>query len=81
MTDNSTFVSLGTEDTVLALALVFCILLLAVGFKQHSFWILAGPSWILCGVKIFNQYDPAFMYLTVGVGMVLLIWGAYNAFD
>ena len=82
MTDNNTtLLTLGEADSVMALALVFCILLLAIGFKEKPFWLLAGPVWIWSGVAIYNAYDPFFMIAGVGIGMVLFIWGAYSVLD
>lgn len=79
MADNSTLLTLGEADTTLALALIFGMLLLALGFKNKVFFALAGPCWILMGITIFMAYDVAFMYMSVGLGMILFVWGAYDA--
>jgi hypothetical protein len=78
MTDNSTLLTLGEADTTLALALIFGFVLLALGFKEKMFWLLAGPCWILFGITIFMAYDVAFMFMSVGLGLVLLFMGALN---
>jgi hypothetical protein len=63
----------------LVLALIFGIMLLILGFKHKVFFALAGPCWILMGIAIFKQYDEAFMYMSVGLGMIVFAWGAYDA--
>ena len=77
---NNTTTLFGSNDPVLALALVFGIMLLMAGFKEKMLWLLAGPCWILMGIAIFNSYDPAFMLMSVGLGLTLLFMGAYDAF-
>jgi hypothetical protein len=57
------------------IAFIFCVLLLAVGFKEPGFWILAGPVWIICGLTIFITYGDVFLLASIGVGMVLFIEG------
>ena len=71
--------TLGEADTLLALALIFGFMLMAIGFKEKVFWLLAGPCWILMGIAIFNAYDASFMYMSVGLGLTLLFMGAYDA--
>lgn len=76
MTDNSTtLMTLGTADTILALALVFGFMLIAFGFKERSFWILAGPVWIISGLTIFIDYGVVFLLVSVGLGIVLMFKG------
>ena len=79
MTDNSTLLTLGEADTTLALALIFGIMLLALGLKDKKFWIVGGPCWILMGITIFMPYGAAFMLMSVGLGLTLLFMGAYSA--
>jgi hypothetical protein len=82
MTDNNTtLMALGTADTTLALALIFGFMLMAVGFKHKEFWILAGPLWIISGLTIFIDYGIVFLLTSIGLGMALLIMGAYNALE
>ena len=64
----------------LLLALVFCIFLFIVGIKDHSLWLLAGPIWLICGLTIFIQYDVIFMYVGLGLGLVLFLRGAYDVY-
>lgn len=75
-------VDLNDADTVSVLALIlalsFCTLLLAAGFKERSIWILAGPCWMLCGILVFLDYGDAFMMMSVGLGLFLMIKGAYD---
>jgi len=73
---NETAIMLSDSDIALALALLFCLLLMGVGFKHKEFWLLAGPVWILSGVTVFIEYGVAFMLISVGVGMILMIQGA-----
>ena len=75
MTNNSTLLVLGEADTTLALALVFGFMLLALGFKDKSFWVLAGPVWIISGLTIFITYGTVFLLTSIGLGIVLLLWG------
>jgi hypothetical protein len=79
MTLNNTTTLFGSSDPTVALALVFGILLLVIGLKRNEFWILAGPVWIICGLTIFISYGVVFLLTSVGLGMVLLIMGAYDA--
>lgn len=79
MTDNSTLMSLGEADTTLALAMIFCLILLVIGVRENMFWILAGPVWIVCGLTIFINYGIIFELSSIGLGMGLFIMGAYNA--
>jgi hypothetical protein len=78
MAENNTTILLETEGAVLGLALVFCIILLAVGFKDRVFWLVAGPVWIICGLAVFLDYGEVFMLLSVGVGLFLFIRGALD---
>ena len=81
MTLNNTTTLFGSSDPTLALALIFCVMLMALGFKEKYFWVLAGPVWIITGLTIFIDYGVVFLLSSVGLGMVLLITGAYNALD
>lgn len=69
-------------DTVSVLALIlalsFCSLLLAAGFKERTIWLLAGPCWMLMGILVFLDYGDAFMMMSVGLGFFLFIKGAYD---
>ena len=78
MTVNNTTTLFASNDPVLAMALIFGILLIMIGFKDKIFWLLAGPCWILMGIAIFNTLDPAFMLMSVGLGIVLFFMGAMN---
>lgn len=78
--NNETALTLSASDTTLALALLFCILLLGIGFKDKTFWLLAGPVWIVCGLAVFLDYDVVFMFVSVGIGLVLLLRGAYDVY-
>jgi len=83
VTDNSTLLTLTDSDTTLALALIFGFLLIALGLKQKEFMLLAGPFWIFIGVAIFMPYfespmNMAFMLMSTGIGLVLLVKGAYD---
>lgn len=76
-------VDLNDADTVSVLkfiiALVFCFGFMAVGFKEKALMILAGFCWMICGVAVFLDYGPEFMVMGVGLGMVLLLKGVYDA--
>jgi len=61
-------------------ALTFCVLLMMVGFKDPTFWLLAGPVWILSGIAIFMEYSEWFMVMGAGLGIVLLMRGAYDVY-
>ena len=76
--ETNTTISWAASDVTLGLALTFCILFLMIGFKDKTFWLLAGPVWILCGISIFMPYGDAFMIMSVGVGMVLFMLGVLN---
>lgn len=75
-------IDLDDTETISVLALiiglVFCIALLALGLRDKTFWLAAGPVWIFCGIAIFMDYGDAFMLMSVGLGLVLLIRGAYD---
>jgi hypothetical protein len=75
-------VDLDDTETIsvlaLIIALIFCIALLALGLRDKTFWLAAGPVWIFCGIAIFMDYGDAFMLMSVGLGLVLLIRGAYD---
>jgi hypothetical protein len=75
-------VDLNDADTVsvlaLILAIMFCFGFLVVGFKEKALWLLAGPTWIFCGMTIFMDYGDAFAILSMGLGLVLLFMGAYD---
>ena len=73
--NNTTLLTLGESDTALALALVFGLILMGVGFKRPEFLILAGPVWILSGLTIFIDYGLVFMLTSVGLGIVLMFKG------
>lgn len=77
---NNTTLAFAEGDAVLALALIFCILLLMIGFKDKTFWLLGGPVWIISGVAIFMPYDQWFMVMSAGLGIVLLMRGAYEVY-
>lgn len=79
MVNNSTLLTLGEADTILALGLIFGFMLMAIGFKNKLFWLVAGPAWILFGITIFMAYDVSFMYMSIGLGLALLFMGAYDA--
>jgi hypothetical protein len=78
LNETNTTISWATEDATLGLGLIFCILLLMIGFKEKTFWILAGPVWILCGMTIFLPYGEAFLVMSVGIGLVLLFEGVMH---
>jgi hypothetical protein len=73
--NNTTLLTLGESDTVLALALVFGFMLIAMGFKRSEFLILAGPVWIISGLTIFIDYGIVFLLVSVGLGIVLMFKG------
>lgn len=75
---NETVVTWAAGDMALGLALIFCMLLLMMGFKDKTFWILAGPVWIISSVAIFMEYSQWFMVMGAGLGIVLLMRGAYE---
>ena len=75
MVVNNTTTLFGSSDPTIALALVFGGLLIAMGFKQREFWILAGPVWIICGLTIFISYGVVFLLVSVGLGIVLMFKG------
>jgi len=81
MANETNVLTLAQDDTVLMLAMVFCIVLLWVGFKDKMFWLLAGPVWIICAVGIFMPYHQLFMVMGAGLGIVLLMRGAYEVFN
>lgn len=76
--ETNTTLVFAEGDIVLSLALVFCMLLLMIGFKDKMFWLLAGPVWIISGVAIFMPYSQWFMVMSAGLGIVLLVRGAYE---
>lgn len=80
MAETNTTLAFAEGDTALALGLIFCILLLMVGFKDKTFWLLAGPVWILSGIVIFMPYSEWFMVMSAGLGIVLLMRGAYEVY-
>ena len=75
-------VDLNDADTVsvlaLILALAFCIILLMAGFKERTLWLLAGPCWMVCGFLVFMDYGQAFMLMSLGLGMFLMLKGAFD---
>lgn len=75
--NNTTLLTLGESDTVLALALVFGFMLMGMGFKRSEFLVLAGPVWIICGLTVFSSYGPypLFLLVSVGLGLVLMFKG------
>jgi hypothetical protein len=75
MVDNTTLLTLSDSDTTLALALVFGLILMGVGFKRPEFLVLAGPVWIIAGLTIFIDYGLVFMLVSVGLGLVLMFKG------
>jgi len=75
---NNTTTLFGSNDPVVALALVFGIMLMAFGFKRREFWVLAGPVWIISGLTIFISYGVVFLLASIGLGLVLLIEGVMN---
>lgn len=77
---NNTTLAFAEGDAVLGLALIFCILLLMIGFKDKTFWLLAGPIWIISGIAIFMEYSQWFMVMGAGLGIVLLMRGAYEVY-
>ena len=80
LNETNTTLTFAEGDTVLGLALVFCILFLMIGFKEKTFWLLAGPVWILSGIVVFMPYSEFFMIVSAGLGIVLLMWGAYDVY-
>lgn len=78
-------VDLNDTDTVgflqLVIAMIFCFGFLFAGFKHSEFLLIAGPCWILSGMMVFMDYGEWFMIMSVGVGIVLLIWGANNVYQ
>ena len=76
--ETNTTLAFAEGDAVLGLALVFCILLLMIGFKDKMFWILAGPVWMISSVAVFMEYSQWFMVMGAGLGIVLLMRGAYE---
>jgi hypothetical protein len=75
---NNTTLTLGEGDTMIALALIFGIMLMALGMKKNEFWVLAGPVWIISGLTVFIDYGDVFLLSSVGLGMVLLILGVMS---
>ncbi len=75
-------VDLNDADTVSVLALIlalsFCVILLMAGFKERTLWLLGGPCWMICGVLVFMDYGQAFMLMSLGLGMFLMIKGAFD---
>jgi len=57
------------------LAFALGALLLIVGFKDNTFWILAGPVWVISGLLIFIDYGVVFLLVSVGLGIVLMFKG------
>lgn len=79
MTNNTTL-AFAEGDAALGLALIFCILLLMIGFKEKMFWLLAGPVWVICSISIFMPYHELFMIMGAGLGMSLILMGAYDVY-
>jgi len=75
MTLNNTTTLFGSSDPTLALALIFCIMLLVLGMKEKTLWILAGPVWIISGLTIFIDYGDVFLLASIGIGLVLFFEG------
>jgi hypothetical protein len=73
--NNTTLLTLGESDTTLALALFFGFMLMGIGFKRSEFLILAGPVWIISGLLIFIEYGVLFMFVGIGLGLVLFFEG------
>jgi hypothetical protein len=80
VTGTETVVIVSDTTTILTfiLALSFGFGLMALGFKDKVLFILAGFVWIFCGIAIYVVYDPAFMYMSIGLGLILLFEGAYD---
>jgi len=78
-------VDLSDSDVVSLLALIialcFCFGIMLAGFKEKILMLLAGFVWIACGVAIYIDYGDLFMYMSVGLGSVLLIKGAIDLAD
>lgn len=73
--NNTTLLTLGQSDTILALALIFGFMLMGIGFKRSEFLIIAGPVWIISGLTIFIDYGVVFMFVGIGLGLVLFFEG------
>lgn len=73
--NNTTLLTLSDSDTTLALALVFGLILMGIGFKRPEFLVLAGPVWIIAGLTIFIDYGLVFLLVSVGLGIVLMFKG------
>jgi len=75
-------VDLSDPDTVALLEFVIAIIFgfgtIWMGFKERMFWILSGFLWIFCGIAVFVDYGAAFMYMSIGLGLILLFEGAYD---
>jgi len=79
MTNNTTL-EISGGDVTLMLALIFGLMLIAMGFRDKTWWLLAGPIWIIEGLTVFLQYDVVFMYVGLGLGLVLFLRGAYDVY-
>jgi len=66
------------EIAKLSIALMFGFGMVYVGLKRSEMMLLAGPVWMIFGLAIFMTYHQAFMVMSVGLGIVLLVRGAYE---
>lgn len=71
-------VNLADPEMALALSLIFCVIFLALGLKDHFFMVIGGIVWIGVAFAVFINYGDLFFIVGFGVGILMMIRGGYE---
>lgn len=56
-------------------------LLTALSFKEENLQAIAGTAWIACGLFVLYDQHIIFLFLSVVVGLYLLLAGVMKLYD
>ena len=66
---------------LIIVALGILALLTVLSFKDERLKAIAGMAWIACGLFIFYDLHLAYLFLSVVVGLYLLLTGVMELYD